>query len=167
MKPDKEKYYEKTTRDLIATINKLKLDKLSRVRAKNFALLFRDSFKLPEIKHQTFWDDIGEGMSKFTYDSDGFCRVSSINFALLMGGEPDWKLMYIDSSWLYGPHHFLVHEPSRMIVDLTYDQYTHAGMHIPYYLGKPVEIELEENEAPMRFANALNLTPFIKNNQKD
>ena len=167
MKPEKEKYYKKTTLALLATIEKMKLEKMQRMRAKNLVLYFRDSFKLPDVKYQTFWQDIGEGMNRFTYDSDGFCRVSSINFIKQMGKNPDWKLMYIDSSWLYGPHHFLVHEPSRLILDLTYDQYTHAGMYIPYNLGKPIQIETEDEDATIRFARALNLPEIISSKQKD
>ena len=167
MTPDKEKIYENVTQKLVKTIEKMGMEKLQRMRAKNLVLLFRDSFKLPEIKHKTFWADLGEEMYRFDYDADGFCRASSVDFALMMGGAPDWKLMYIDDLWTYGPHHYLFHIPSKTILDLTYDQYTHAGMGIPYYLGKPIELEFKEQDIEGRFAKALNLTSLLNNNQKD
>lgn len=167
MKTDKETYYENATQKLVATIDKMKMDKLPRLRAKNLVRLFRDSFKLPAVKFDTFWTDLDVDMDKFTYDSDGFCRASSVDFALMMGGEPDWKLMYIDKLWTYGPHHYLLHVPSKTILDLTYDQYTNAGMTVPYWLGKPIEMKFEEKRVEGRFAKALQLTPLLENNQKD
>jgi len=167
MKPDKEKYYEKATRDLLATIEKMKLDKLPRLRAQNLVMLFRDSFKLPEVKYQTFWVDLDVNMNAFTYDSDGFCRASSVNFALMMGGEPDWKLMYIDELWTYGPHHYLLHVPSKTVLDMTYDQYTNTGINVPYWLGKPIKLEYDAKNIEGRFAEVLQLTPLLGNKQKD
>jgi hypothetical protein len=52
-------------------------------------------------------------------------------------GEKNWKLMYIDEIWTYGPHFFLYHVPSRQNFDLTADQYTVQGLDVPYYLGRP------------------------------
>lgn len=167
MTPDKEKIYKNATNTLIATIEKMGMGKLQRMRAKNLVLFFRDSFKLPEIKHKTFWADLGEGMYRLDYDADGFCRAASVDFAKLMGGKSDWKLMYIDDSWTYGPHHYLFHVPSKTILDLTYDQYTHVGMKVPYYLGKPIELEFKEQDIEGRFAKALDLTHLFNNNQKD
>jgi len=167
MKPDKEKYYEKATQDLLATIEKMKLDKFPRLRAQNLVINFRDSFKLPEVKFQTFWEDLGEDMNKFTYDSDGFCRAASVDFAIMMGGEPDWKLMYINKLWTYGPHHYLFHVPSRTVLDLTYDQYTNTRITIPYWLGRPIETKFKEKDIEGRFAKALQLTTLLENNQKD
>lgn len=167
MVPEKEIFYENATKALVATIEKMNLNKIPRLRAKNLVLNFRDSFKLQDIKYQTFWTDLGEKMRDFTYDSDGFCRASSVNFALMMGGEPEWKLMYIDGIWTYGPHHFLQHVPSKTILDLTYDQYTNAGISIPYYLGKPIELKLRKASIESRFAEALNLMPILASNQKD
>ena len=161
MTPDKEKIYENATQKLLAAIDKMKMGKLQRVRAKNLALYFRDSFKLPNVKYDTFWADLGEGMKNLTYDSDGFCRASSVNFALMMGGEPDWNLRYISDLWTYGPHHYLLHVPSKTILDLTYDQYTNAGVVVPYSLGSPIKLEFREKDIAMRFAEALQLTPVL------
>ena len=158
MTPDKEKYYENATRKLINAIDKMKMGSIERVRAKNLTLLFRDSFKLPDVKQATFSQETD--VKKFTYDSDGFCRVSSINFALMMGENPNWQVMYIDDLWTYGPHHFLMHMPSKSVLDLTYDQYTHSGIEVPYYLGQPVKYALESDAAATRFAHILGLTPL-------
>lgn len=167
MQPDKEEYYETATRKLLKTIEKMKMDKLPRLRAQNLARYFRDSFKLSDVKFQAFWVDLGEEMNRFKYDSDGFCRASSVDFALMMGGEPEWKLMYIDELWTFGPHHYLLHAPSKTVLDLTYDQYTNTGISIPYWLGKPIELDFKEDSIEGRFAKALQLTPLLKNNQKD
>ena len=165
---EKEKFFEDATKKLLKMIDSMGLEKLQRMRAKNFTLLFRDSFKLPDVRHQTFWADLGdEGMAKLTYDSDGFCRAASLNFAKLMGNTKEWQLMYIDRIWLYGPHHYLLHVPSKTILDLTYDQYDHAKMCIPYYLGKPIDMETYENDVADRFFDALNLQALMPNNQKD
>jgi len=167
MTPDKEKIYENATRALVFTIEKMKMEKMRRLRAKNLVRYFRDSFKLSNVKYDAFWTDLGEEMERLSYDSDGFCRAASVNFALMMGGEPEWKLMYIDNLWAHGPHHYLLHVPSKTVLDLTYDQYTHAGISIPYQLGKPIKLELRKNEIESRFAKALDLTPVLASNQKD
>lgn len=164
MLPEKEVFYENATKKLLDTIDKMKMDKLPRMRAKNLVLLFRDSFKLPDIKQKTFKDNT----DCFTYASDGFCRVSSINFALMMGGMPDWQLRYIGDLWTYGPHHYLFHVPSKTILDLTYDQYAHAGLEIPYHLSKAIDFDFEKDDSAVRFAQTLGLQSLATNKkQKD
>ena len=162
MTPDKEEIYKNATLKILATIDKMNMDKIRRMRAKNLALYFRDSFKLPNVKHDTFWVDLGKEMEKLTYDSDGFCRASSVNFALMMGGEPEWKLMYIDKfRWDFGPHHYLLHTPSKTVLDLTYDQYTNTGISVPYSLGKPTKLEFRDEDIALRFAEALQLSAVL------
>ena len=168
MLPEREKFYEQATQKLLATIDKMKMDKLRRARARNLVLLFRDNFKLPEIKYAVFKPDLSEEkIAALTYDSDAFCRVASINFALMMGGDPEWKLMYIDDIWTCGPHHYLIHAPSNTIFDLTYDQYAHAGIDIRYDLGRQISYDIDKEEATQRFADKLGLTSLIFNKQKD
>ena len=163
MTPDKEKIYKNATLKLLSIIDQMGMDKIQRMRAKNLALYFRDSFKLSNVKYDTFWTDLGEDMNKLTYDSDGFCRASSVNFALMMGGKSDWKLMYIDKlSWTFGPHHYLLHAPSKTILDLTYDQYTNVGISVPYSLGNPIKLEFRKEDVALRFAEALQLTPALE-----
>jgi len=167
MTPDKEKIYKNATNKLLAIIDQMGMAKIQRMRAKNLALYFRDSFKLPEVQHETFWTDLEENMNAFNYYSDGFCRASSVNFALMMGGQKEWKLMYIDKlSWTFGPHHYLLHTPSKTILDLTYDQYTNVGISVPYSLGKPIELEFRDEDIALRFAESLRLTSLLENNQK-
>lgn len=163
MDEKEELFYKKATDKLLATIEKMGMEKISRIRAKNLALYFRDSFKLENVKYQTFDK---ENADAFRYCSDGFCRASSIDFALMMGGGKDWKLMYIDDMWAHGPHHYLLHVPSNTILDLTYDQYAHSGITIPYFLGKPTKLYFDENESEGRFAKALNLMPMIAANKQ-
>ncbi len=164
MLPEKEQFYEKATQKLLATIDKMEMDKVSRMRAKNLVLRFRDSFKLPDVKQKTFSDNY----TCFTYDSDGFCYAASVDFALMMGGAPDWKIKHIGESWAHGPHHYLLHVPSNTVLDLTYDQFAVNGFEIPYNLGQTGKLVFEKDDSPARFAEAVGLTPLLANNkQKD
>lgn len=169
MLPEREKFYEHATQKLLSVIDKMKMDKMHRMRAKNLVLLFRDSFKLPNVKYAVFSPELSnEQIARLTYDSDAFCRVSSINFAVMMGGAPEWQLMYIDDLWTYGPHHYLKHIPSNTIFDLTYDQYTHAGIDVRYDLGRPIPFDYQKDSAAQSFANAIGLTSMLNaTKQKD
>ena len=163
MTPEKEKFYEKATRKLLDTVDKMGLDEISHMRAKNLVLLFRDSFKLRDVKNKTLAPYLGDKIKDLTYDSDGFCRAASINFALMMGGK-DWQVRYIDSSlWTYGSHYFLMHIPSKTVLDLTYDQFEILGLSVPYEFGHKIDYSLDNIST--KFAKALNLTPLL-NNQK-
>lgn len=156
MSPDKEIEYENATQKLIATIDKMGLSQSERLRAKNLVLLFRDSFKLPYVRQKTFKEPGKEYIDHSTYYSDTFCRAASNNFAKMMGGAPNWQVRYIGDLWTYGPHHFLMHVPSRTILDLTYDQYTQCGLEIPYDRGYPIPID-EKDQSSKNFADALKL----------
>ena len=157
MTPDKEQYYEHATRKLLKTIDTMGLEKMECMRAKNLILLFRDSFKLPTVKYKTFYKDLGNNIGFLKYDSDGFCRVSSINFAVMMGDLKNWQMMYLDEIWTYGPHHYLMHIPSKQILDLTYDQYTNHDIKIPYFLGRKIPYQLEPQDNAIDFANAIGI----------
>lgn len=151
-----EKIYESATQKLLRDIDAMGLDQLARMRAKNFILLFRDSFKLDSVKSATFMPTIGDMYKLFRYDSDGFCRASSAAFVALMN-SPEWQLMYIDEIWTFGPHFYVMHMPSKSVLDLTYDQYTVTGLSIPYELGRRAPIEREEKLSMTRFLNATGL----------
>lgn len=168
MTPEKEQYYENATKKLLKTIDSMGLGKIERLQAKNLALLFRDSFKLSNVKHETFWHELGKDMNRFTYDSDGFCRVSSITFLNTIKNLKDWKLMYIGDLWTYGPHHYLMHVPSKQILDLTYDQYTHNGIQIPYDMGSEISYKLTEKDNTFDFAKSIGIDlPNLLRKQKD
>lgn len=159
MTPDKELYYEHATRKLLKTIDAMNLGKLPSMRAKNLILLFRDSFKLPTVKYKTFEHELGDSLAFLKYDSDGFCRVASTNFGIMMGGAERWQMMYIDDKWTYGPHHFLTHVPTNTILDLTYDQYTNHNIKIPYDIAHPISYQLDtpKTDPVMRFAAAMGI----------
>lgn len=155
MLPEKEKFYEAATKKLIKQIDGFNLEKLARVKAKNFVLLFRDSFKLPEVKHAVFYPDLGEDMKDLTYDSDAFCKISYAYEKLM----PDCKfdLYYINNIWTFGPHHYLVHKPTKLVFDLTFDQYKHVGIDIPYNMGTKVIENPKDYEIAYRFADAIGI----------
>ena len=48
----KEQLFESATKKLIGQLDTMGLDKLSRMQAKNFVLLFRDSFKSDAVRRQ-------------------------------------------------------------------------------------------------------------------
>jgi hypothetical protein len=157
MTPDKDKYYENATKKLLKTIDEMDLKTTERLRAKNLILLFRDSFKLPSVKYKTFSRELGNDLSALRYDSHGFCRVASIDFAIMMGDIKEWQLMYLDELWIYGPHHFLMHMPSKTILDLTYDQYTNHGLEIPYDIGHKIPVRVANDDAALEFASAVGI----------
>ena len=70
------------------------------------------------------------------YPSNGYCAVASISF-MLANPDKDWKLMYIDDLWTFGPHFYLKYAPSETVLDLTFDQYVAYNIKsIPYELGR-------------------------------
>lgn len=162
--------FENATRGLLKKIDEMNLPRLERLRAKNFTLLFRDSFKLESVKHATFFQDGGNDYQDFPYDSFGFCRASSFSFIALMN-SPDWQLMYIDEVWSYGPHFFIQHLPSKTVFDLTFDQYAYNGIPIPYNIGRPASIDADGKSVIVRFLNAVGGADYfmtaVKNIEKD
>ncbi len=142
MHPDKENFYKNATRKLLQTLDNMNLSDAERHQAKKLTMLLRGAFKVPAIKHAVFSDNLGNDWKVFTYDSDGFCLTSSFIFANEMNkqsGRHDWQLMYINELWTYGPHHYLKHIPTNTVFDLTYDQYTHYGLTIPYNIGGAIQ----------------------------
>ncbi len=106
MNKTKQKLFENSTKQLLQTIDSMGLDKLQRMQVKNLTLLFRDSFKLPDVKQKTF--GIGNGAQQFPYDSYAFCKASSLAHMHILG-EDDWQLMYIDA---FIHHHYIQHKKS-------------------------------------------------------
>jgi len=163
MDTSQNKFYEAFTRLIIETIDRMGLEQTQRLRAKNLALLFRDSFKSDDIRRATFPDEKPEApeIADRIWASNGFCRASSIAFQVLMGGEENgWRLMAIpDMFFPYGPHHYILHKPSNIILDLTADQFTHhSGLDkIPYHVGKPVFDKVVPNDSPANFAKKLGI----------
>lgn len=167
MKKSLNANFEKGTRALLRTVESIDLPKLQRLQAKNLVLLFRDSFKLEPVRRATFKCDLGGVYQAFPYDSYGFCRASSFSFLALMN-NPDWQLMYINDAWKYGPHYYIMHRPSKTVLDLTYDQYEFDGVPVPYHLGRPAKIDANGRDVVIRFLNAVGIdfTTAIKNIDK-
>lgn len=153
MKKNNAIAYEVATRGLLQKLDEMNLPLRERLRAKNFTLLFRDSFKLDTVKHATFYPTSGNDYKLFPYDSFGFCRASSFSFIALMN-SPDWQLMYINELWTYGPHFFIQHLPSKTVFDLTFDQYAYDGIQVPYDMGRPVSIDPDGKNVIVRFLHA-------------
>lgn len=164
----KSKLFESATQNLLQEINSVGLTQTDRMRAKNFALLFRDSFKQDAVKRATFSQTIGDDYKLFPYDSYGFCKAASCSFVALMPAG-QWQVMYIDDLWTYGPHYYVQHIPTKKIIDFTYDQYVYDGVQIPYYMGRPVKIDNEARNTAVRFLHAVGLdfSALIRNNGKE
>ena len=155
--------YANETNKILKTIADMGLDQSQRLRAKNLALLFRDSFKSDDVRRATFPDEepLAPEIAERIWPSNGFCRASSVAFCTLMGGAKNgWTLMAIPEIFApYGPHHYILHQPSNTILDLTADQFTHmSGLQdIPYKYGKPIFDRVVANDSPANFANALGI----------
>ncbi len=155
MHPDKENFYKNATRKLLKTLDDMKMSDTDRHMAKKLTMLLRNAFKIPAVKRMVF----PENWNAFTYDSDGFCLTSSYMFAQTMNqnsGHKDWQLMYINELWTYGPHHYLKHIPSNTVFDLTYDQYTHYGLAIPYDIGGAIKGTEYHRAQTSKLINAIN-----------
>lgn len=165
---NKEKFYENATRKLLAQIDKMGLDKIPRLQAKNFVLLLRDSFKLPDVRQAVFSNISDLDWKETSYYSLGFCRSSSFTFIAFMASQ-GWQLMYLPyESWSEGPHYYLKHKKSGLNLDITYDQYSFYNIKIPYDLGRKVKIDGEGKFTIVRFLNAMNMDflPIINNIEK-
>lgn len=161
----KEQQFENATKKLIGQLNTMGLDSRTRMQAKNFVLLFRDSFKQESVKRATFAHTIGDDLNLFTYDADGFCKAASCSFIRLMNNPKEWRLMYINEIWSYGPHFFIQHIPSGQAFDLTYDQYEHDGISVPYYIGRPINMNGDAKDTATRFLESIgmNFVPLANN----
>lgn len=162
MRPEKEEFYRIATNKLLRQLDGMKMTPEQRHQAKKLTLLIRNRFKDHDVKMATFGPDLGYDISAFTYDADGFCKASSFTF-MTMTNPKNWQLMYINEAWTYGPHHFLMHIPSKQVFDLTADQYTNVGISIPYEMGYSVTLNEQESQSARRFAAAL----AIKNNKQN
>ena len=128
-------FYRKATLNVLEQINSLGMNPEDTEKAKNLASLFRSAFKLNVVKKRTFHEP-EIAAAKSIYDSLGFCRISSVVFMTAMG-LADWDLMFIGEEDWYGkkPHHYLRYRPTGKILDLTYDQFAHKNLKIPYENG--------------------------------
>ncbi len=156
MEKSKEEFFRAATRKLLNQLDTMNMNPAERLAAKKLTLLFRNKFQDYDVKMATFGPDLNYDISMFSYDADGFCKASSLAF-LNQLNSPDWQLMYINELWTFGPHHFLMHVPSRQVFDLTADQYTHYGIDVPYNMGYPVKLNEQESQSAARFAAALAL----------
>ena len=132
MTKDKRIYFEKSTRYLLQQLDKMQLDKMSRIRAKNFTRAIRDAMTKTYVQTQTF--NIFPYQCDLNYPSLGFCRVSSLTFINLMSEHDvltaDWDLYAVSNDSLY--HHFLKYKPDNVVFDLTFDQFTVDNIVVPY-----------------------------------
>lgn len=170
MDKQKEQLFEGATRKLIRQLDTMGLSQRSRMQAKNFVLLFRDSFKSEDVKKATFSRVIGQDYKLFPYDSYGFCKAASCSFVALMNNPQEWRVMYIDEMWTYGPHYYVQHIKTGQAFDLTYDQYAYDRLSVPYDMGRPVKINREAQDTVVRFLHSVGLDYvnfFKKNNAKE
>ena len=150
-------FYEDATRNLLAQVNGFGLDPKKKHDAILYTRVFRELFKLDEVKQYTFvtkenkiWD--------FGYDSAGFCYAASVAFSIALGVH-DWQLMCIDGDKYAGrmDHRYLKHIPSGKFFDITYDQFAIEGITVPYELGTPAQYSLSSKDTPYRFAKAVGI----------
>lgn len=166
MLPEKEFLYKQATQKLLESISKMKMTPDDKMLATHLTRVFRDAFQWPAIKQATLGPELqqfGDVSRIFRYDSTGFCRASSMAFANIMNSgnnkPQDWQLRYIDELWTYGPHHFLYHKPSKVVFDLTFDQFSVDGVsQIPYDIGRIVPKGYKDDAMAHRFVEAIRAT---------
>lgn len=160
---EKDILYRNATQKLLDTIAHMKLDPAEKDTAVHLTQMFRSAFQSPDVKKATLGPDIQEigDTSIFRYDSEGFCRASSIAFANIINDKSNnWQVRYIDELWTFGPHHYLYHKPSKTVLDLTFDQFVVDGIQqIPYDMGRVVPDKYKNDVMAQRFIKA------IKNHQ--
>jgi len=147
---NKREYFELATQSLLKKLDEMRLDKMSRIRAKNFTRAIRDAMTKTYVQTQTF--NLFPHECALCYDSLGFCRVSSLTFVNLMSEHgmlnEDWNLYVINSK--FGEHHFLKHKPDNMVFDLTFDQFTVDNIDIPYNTAHRTFVGLLDGNDPTR-----------------
>ena len=158
---DKRIYFEESTRDLLKRLDEMQLDKISRIRAKNFTRAIRDAMTKTYVQTQTF--NIFPHQCDLNYPSLGFCRVSSLAFINLMSEHnilnDEWDLYAVSNESLY--HHFLKHRPDNIVFDLTFDQFTVDGITVPYDIAHKTDIGLLNDQDPLiSFYNASGFDGF-------
>ena len=153
----KQEFYDDATAKLLNQINKLKLDSKKKHDAVLYTRVFRELFKLDEVKKYTFVTDENK-IWDFGYDSAGFCYAASVSFAIALGIK-DWQLMCIDGDKYAGlmDHHYLKYIPTGEFFDITYDQFAVEGITVPYELGTPAQFSLSSKDTPYRFAKAVGI----------
>lgn len=148
---DKRAYFEECTRSLLKQLDNMKMDKMSRLRAKSFTRAIRDAMTLRYVQVKTF--KIPPRQCSLCYDAVGFCRVSSLTFLSLMSthGEltQDWDL-YVVSNEQIGEHHFLKHKRDNTIFDLSFDQFTVDDIIVPYDAGVRTFVSMLKFKDPVQ-----------------
>ena len=146
---NKRAYFEQSTRVLLERLDNMKLDKMSRIRAKSITRAIRDAMLKIPVQVSTF--KITPYQCSLCYDSLGFCRVASLAFINMMSEHnhltTEWNL-YV---YKYGEdeHHFLKHGPDGEIFDLTFDQFTVERIVIPYETGHKTNIGVLDKNDPV------------------
>ena len=159
MKTKEQKiFYERATKNILAKLDTLNLTPEKKKKAIKLVQLFREAFTKEDVKKATFLDEENTRFWDLGYDSGGFCRVSSITFAIAMDFH-DWQLMAIDKEQWPGQmgHHWLQHIPSGKVFDITYDQFAIEGLQVPYKLGKKAAYNLSLQDETHKFAKSVGL----------
>jgi hypothetical protein len=172
MNPEKEKLFESATRSLVALADRMDLGgRAANMRLKNLTLLFRDSFKVEDIRNFVFSPYLSQSEIKLLdYPSIGLCKTHKALFAL--GGGAPWslELRYIDGDiWTHGSHYFLRHKKSGEVFDITFDQFALFNITVPYELSSRVPLMLEKNDIALRFTEkiGIDLMKEIKGNKRE
>ena len=153
MRTDKEIFFKTATLQLLSQIDDMHI--INSGTVKKLVLCIRKAFMDEQIRNFVFGRDLAKDMS--SYAANGFCAAACILFLNVIG-DKDWKLMYIDDMWTYGPHYFLIHKPSNKVLDLTFDQFAQENIKsIPYDMGRPVKITKYSADQASRFAKAIKI----------
>lgn len=152
MSKSKKAFYEAATKNLLIQLDGIGLAGDEKTKAIHFTKLFRELFKYDEVRKYMF-ETPESNLWDLGYNSVGFCRIASVNFAIIMGVK-NWRLMCINDSQWDGraSHHYLQHIPTGKFFDLTYDQFAFYGKEVPYELGHETVFNLSSDEMSKKFA---------------
>ena len=151
MLQDKLNLFHDFTKRLLTIVDGLKLKNKDSV--KNLILKIRTLFLSEQIRSQVFGSDTAQKLKN--YPTNGFCGVACFAFVDAVK-DTNWQVMYINETWTYGSHFYLLYKPTKTIIDLTADQFISDGIKdIPYWMGRKATKSEYFQDKIERFALAM------------
>jgi len=100
-------------------------------------VVLRKAFKIKEIKESVLDEEWLARNFESQIHSTGFCRIACEIIYKLTGGKERWTVKVISKKqWEHGSHYYLEEKGTKIILDITSDQYTLKDICIPYHLGR-------------------------------
>lgn len=151
MLQDKLDFFHNFTKQLLDIVDGLKLKNCDSI--KSLILRTRTAFLSDQVRNQVFGSDMAQKLKH--YPANGYCGVACFSFLEAIK-DKNWQVMYINETWTYGPHFYLLHKPTKTVLDLTADQFISDGIKdIPYWMGQKATVSEYFQNKVKRFALAM------------